>query len=286
MATTHYNFTELDNSSEIDIVGDTSTFLNEIDTALYEGLQEAGVKDGSITTAKLADNAVTNAKLADNAVTNAKLADNAVTNSTIANAAVTTLKIADEAVTSTELADNAVTFAKIAYGAVKTSSIYEGSVTAEKLSSTGIDTLLSGLTIRHFNNKSNSYDNGGMPLEANYGGYINIEGYYVEEWGLVIISRLYKHSNDNDGSTPNYPESGVPLPNYIPKPTETIWSGITIYDDMTNWHFIGITSSGTLKLSTAGDANESLAGSGIFFINSNANSANSLSDYTNNNGVV
>lgn len=66
------------------------------------------LKDGSVTTAKLASNAVTSLKIADYAVTAAKLADGSVT----------TAKIADVNVTAAKLADRSVTTAKIAIGSV------------------------------------------------------------------------------------------------------------------------------------------------------------------------
>ena len=71
------------------------------------------LKDGDVTTAKLANNAVTGDKLATDAVLNSNLADNAVNSSNILDNAVNTSKINNSAVTTAKIADDAVTDAKI-----------------------------------------------------------------------------------------------------------------------------------------------------------------------------
>lgn len=72
------------------------------------------VKDGGITTARLADSAVTTVKIADANVTTAKLADSAVTTAKINNTAVTEDKIAADAVSTVKIVDAAVTMDKLA----------------------------------------------------------------------------------------------------------------------------------------------------------------------------
>ena len=76
------------------------------------------VKDGGISSSKLAAGAVNASSLADGTITVTQLADNAVTtpkikDSTGATDGVTTAKLADGAVTTAKLADGAVTAAKI-----------------------------------------------------------------------------------------------------------------------------------------------------------------------------
>lgn len=63
------------------------------------------VKDGGVSTAKLADNAVTTAKITDSNVTTAKIADANVTTAKIADSNVTTAKIADSNVTKAKIED-------------------------------------------------------------------------------------------------------------------------------------------------------------------------------------
>lgn len=64
------------------------------------------VKDGGITSDKIANEAITSDKLADNAVTADKIADDAVTTDKIADDAITSSKIVDGAITGDKIASN------------------------------------------------------------------------------------------------------------------------------------------------------------------------------------
>ena len=74
----------------------------------------ADIKDGAITTAKIARNAVTSDMIASSAITTGKIARNAVTSDTIASSAITTGKIARNAVSSDSIANGAITEDKLA----------------------------------------------------------------------------------------------------------------------------------------------------------------------------
>ncbi len=77
-----------------------------------------GVKDGAITTPKLADSAITTAKLADSAITTAKLGAASVTADKIAPGAMTASGIEAAAITASKLATDAVTTDAIAATAI------------------------------------------------------------------------------------------------------------------------------------------------------------------------
>lgn len=107
--------------SKVDQYADATEFTNTVN----EGVSMLALKDGGITSAKLANSAITAAKLASNAVTSDK----------ITNGAVSSVKIASNAVTAGKIVDGAITAAKLASGAVNTDKIADGAITKAKLGS-------------------------------------------------------------------------------------------------------------------------------------------------------
>lgn len=102
---------------------------------------EQKILDSAVTTNKIADQNVSTAKIADNAVTLAKMADNSVGTSEIIDANVTTAKIADSNVTTAKIADSSVTTAKINNLAVTTGKINSSAVTNGKLATDSVSTV-------------------------------------------------------------------------------------------------------------------------------------------------
>ena len=108
------------------------------------------IKDGSVTTPKIADEnvttekvaneAVTTDKIAEQAITDSKLGDSAVVERTINEGAVTTPKIASGAVETDKIANENVTNEKLAGDSVTTSKIKDESVTTEKLADASVET--------------------------------------------------------------------------------------------------------------------------------------------------
>ena len=92
-------------AGKLNNLADAATFasgaVDSVSTQLSSGA--IIVKDGGVSTAKIADDAVTTAKIASDAVTTTEIAD----------ANVTTAKIADSNVTTAKIADSNVTKAKI-----------------------------------------------------------------------------------------------------------------------------------------------------------------------------
>jgi len=103
-------------SAKLNTSVDGATFasgaVDDVSTQLSGGA--IIVKDGGITTAKIADSNVTTAKIADSNVTTTKIADDAVTPSKIADSSITTSKIADSNVTTAKIANSNITTEKIA----------------------------------------------------------------------------------------------------------------------------------------------------------------------------
>jgi hypothetical protein len=109
--------TDTNLDSLVDNATFTSSAVDGVSTAVG-GTGAIIVKDGGITTGKLADSTgasdgVTAAKIATGAVTTAKLAASAVTSAKIAASAVTSSELATDAVTTAKITNSNVTKAKI-----------------------------------------------------------------------------------------------------------------------------------------------------------------------------
>ena len=96
-------------------------------------IDEVHLKDGAVTTPKIADTAVTSDKIADKSVTTEKIADKAVQASKINDGAVSTAKLADSSVTTDKIKEGSVTTPRIADGAVTTPKIADTAVTSDKI---------------------------------------------------------------------------------------------------------------------------------------------------------
>jgi hypothetical protein len=86
-------------------LGGTAWAASKIDTD--------DIKNGAVTTQKLAGSAVKAKKISSNAVKGNKIADNAVKTSDINNLAVTAEKLADGTITGAKIADNSIGDAKL-----------------------------------------------------------------------------------------------------------------------------------------------------------------------------
>lgn len=103
-----------------------------------QSVTEKKLKDGNITTRKLADSSVTSDKIADSNVVTSKIANQNVTTEKLQDSGVTTDKLADLNVTTEKLNDRSVTTEKMADGSVVTGKIKDGNVTTEKLGNSSV----------------------------------------------------------------------------------------------------------------------------------------------------
>lgn len=106
-----------------------------------KAITESKIADGAVSTIKIKDYAVTTTKLADSSVTERKLADNSVTSPKIKDLSVTTAKIVDRATTTEKIAHEAVTTNKLADAAVTTIKIMDKAVTERKLADSSVTTV-------------------------------------------------------------------------------------------------------------------------------------------------
>ena len=246
MGTTNYDFTYLVGTNTIDLVGDTTTFLDEIDAQIKYVADNAIVQDGGVTTQKLADGAVTTVKIADANVTTAKIADSNVTSNKIDDGAILTAKIADSAVTTGKIADSAVTANKLGDASVTNLKLAAASITTDRLTTQTLKDILGGFTIHHFDSKDGAADNTGLSVPA--GGSNWLAGYYVEELKLLIIYGFQKDESNTNTVSWVAGNTGYVLPSYVPRVTATTeWpygrqlsaGGCVAWDSNTDWEAWG-----------------------------------------------
>lgn len=254
MGTANYNFTYIDPNKTQDVPGDTKVFLDEIDGKMHEQ----------------------------------NLAETSRINTLEAKFPVSTADLADKSVTADKLADGAVTLENlgIALNTLDGNVIRDGSIGATKLSSTGVDALLAGIEIRHFDSTDAAADNEGMDIIEG----IELSGWYIPIWGLVVIPRFSKQPNA--GTFPLDSEGygiGLKLPSYVPNPSKNINVGYAIKflpdQDFKEWSYMTYTTAGRLKPSTSDNATGYISNALVFFVQSDNNAA-SKTAYIESNGVL
>lgn len=115
-------------------------------------IDEAYIRNGSITTARIGNAAIDSAKIANAAIVEAAIATAAITTAKIADAAITTAKIGTAAITSAKIGDAEITSAKIQDLAVDTIKIAGGAVSDSAYASTnfgGVPTNPINTSITH-----------------------------------------------------------------------------------------------------------------------------------------
>lgn len=97
------------------------------------GIDGSTLRDGSISSDKLASGSVTSEKLGLNAVKTAHLANASVTSDKLADESVTTKKVEAGAITREKIAEQAISADKIFPGAVVTDKLANSAVTEDKI---------------------------------------------------------------------------------------------------------------------------------------------------------
>ncbi|MEW6027012.1 MAG: hypothetical protein AB1599_06950 [Planctomycetota bacterium] len=124
--------------------------ITPVGRPITPGIETTEIKDGAVTSTKLAPNAVTSDHIATNAVatddikdgaiTTAKIRDGAITKEKMADGIIGTAEIIDGSITAAKLASNSVTGAKIAANAVGSSEIAAGAVSTSELATNAVST--------------------------------------------------------------------------------------------------------------------------------------------------
>lgn len=258
------------NTKSIDTLNTTVTEIDSAykaaDTKLSSDLTDAyKAADDAVTSAyKAADDAVTAAyKQADDAIiTDYKAADAAISNAYAqadANLNNTLTKLINDNVAEVN-----------AHFPIKSGDIQAGAITRDKLDAQALESLIKGITIRHFDNDDSSADNVGMVVPNNG---VSLSGFYLPELTMLVITRFHVSpgipvENIADGTT------SYRLPSYVPHTlTDTIIVNavgmvFSNSNDFVSWTGIAINHNGYIgtRIAVSGDNGLDMAGSAVVFL--------------------
>ena len=239
-----------------------NTTVTEIDSA-YKAADTKLSSD--LTDAyKAADDAVTSAyKAADNAVTSAyKAADAAISNAyaqadTNLNNTLTKL-----------INDNAAVVN--AHFPIKSGDIQAGAITRDKLDAQALESLIKGITIRHFDSKDSSADNTGLVVPNSD---VRLAGFYLPELTMLVIT-VFHVQNGTPVESFFSATTSFRLPSYVPHTTANNipLNGIGVKSnsssDFVSWTGIGMNKDGYIGTNSgvASDYALDMAGSAVVFL--------------------
>lgn len=228
-----------------------STTVTEVDSAY----KTADAKLSSDLTAayKAADDAVTSAyKAADNDVTSAyKNADKNLND------------------TLTNMINDNVSAIK-SHFPIKSGDIQAGAITRDKLDAQALESMIKGITIRHFDSKDSSADNVGMVVPNSD---VILSGFYLPELTMLVINVFHVPAG-TPVETFFSATTSFRLPSYVPHTTANnirlngIGIKSTSSNDFVGWTGIGINKDGYIGsnsgVTSAYEFN--MAGSAVVFL--------------------
>ena len=202
---------------------------------------------------KAADDAVTSAyKAADDAVTSAyKTADTNLNN------------------TLTKLINDNVAGVN-SHFPIKSGDIQAGAITRDKLDAQALESLIKGITIRHFDNKDSSADNTGLVVPNSD---VRLAGFYLPELTMLVITAFHVSAGTVVQSFFNATTS-FRLPSYVPHTTanniflNAIGVKYNSSSDFVSWTGIGMNKDGYIGTNSgiASDYALDMAGSAVVFL--------------------
>ena len=228
-----------------------NTTVTEVDSA-YKAA-DANLSSDLTDAYKAADDAVTSAyKAADNDVTSAyKNADKNL------NDTLTTL-----------INDNVSTIN--AHFPIKSGDIQAGAITRDKLDAQALESLIKGITIRHFDSKDSTADNTGLVVPNSD---VRLAGFYLPELTMLVINIFHVSAGTTVQSFFNATTS-FRLPSYVPHTTanniflNAIGVKYNSSSDFVSWTGIGINKDGYIGTNSgvASDYSLDMAGSAVVFL--------------------
>ena len=154
---------------------------------------------------------------------------------------------------------------------IKSADIAAGAITRDKLDAQALESLIKGITIRHFNSEDSNADNTGLVVPNNN---CKLSGFYLPELTMLVITRFELPAGQPCG-TYFSETTQFRLPSYVPHTTAAIvkLGAIAIRysasSDFISWTGIGINKNGYLGVSTAyndADISLQLAGNAVVFL--------------------
>ena len=240
--------------------------LNTTATEIDSAYKAADTKLSSdLTDAyKAADDAVTSAyKKADNAIiTDYKAADTAISNAYAqadANLNNTLTKLINDNVSTIN-----------SHFPIKSGDIQAGAITRDKLDAQALESLIKGITIRHFDSKDSTADNVGMVVPNSD---VILSGFYLPELTMLVINMFHVSAGTVVQSYFNDTTS-FRLPSYVPHTTannirlNAIGVKYNSSNDFVSWTGIGINKNGYIGTNSgvASDYSLDMAGSAVVFL--------------------
>lgn len=153
---------------------------------------------------------------------------------------------------------------------IKSDDIVAGAITRDKLDAQALESLIKGITIRHFDSKDSSADNVGMVVPNNE---VILSGFYLPELTMLVINLFHVPAGtpveNFFGDTTSFR-----LPSYVPHTTanniklNAIGIKSTSSNDFAGWTGIGMNKDGYIG-SNSGVSSEytfDMAGSAVVFL--------------------
>ena len=207
---------------------------------------------------------------------------NAMSISTLNTTVTNAYKAADDAVTSAyKNADNNLndTLTKLindnvstinTHFPIKSGDIQAGAITRDKLDAQALESLIKGITIRHFDSKDSSADNVGMVVPNSD---VILSGFYLPELTMLVITMFHVPAGTTVG-TYLQPTTSFRLPSYVPHTTannirlNAIGVKSNSSSDFVGWTGIGINKDGYIGANTGiqGNYDFDMAGSAVVFL--------------------
>ena len=248
----------------------TISTLNTTVTEVDSAYKAADTKLSSDLTAayKAADDGVTSAyKAADNAINSAyKAADDAITSA---------YKAADATISNAYAQadanlNNTLTNLINAHFPIKSGDIQAGAITRDKLDAQALESLIKGITIRHFDSKDSSADNTGLVVPNSD---VWLAGFYLPELTMLVITGFHVSAGTGVQSFFNATTS-FRLPSYVPHTTANNikLNGIGVKSnsssDFVSWTGIGMNKDGYIGTNSGVSSDYSLdmAGNAVVFL--------------------